>query len=139
MSKKPWGSIFNQGKDLLHLEPPSEHTAKVGMDANLLAWLKDGMLLTAARLPADAPLDSGEIARNLPQGWDYEHFFGTGNAPAKLRALPPGLLRQTSAKSAVIALPQTATPAQQLVLTGLSLLVISGLLLLLRGRRHGHA
>ena len=27
--------------------------------------------------PADAPLDSGEIARNLPQGWDYEHVFGT--------------------------------------------------------------
>ena len=30
------------------------------MDANLLAWLRDGVLLTAARLPADASFDGVE-------------------------------------------------------------------------------
>lgn len=60
LSKTPWDSIFDEGGGLLRLEPPTEHAAKVGMDANLLAWLKDGVLLTAARLPADSPLDGVE-------------------------------------------------------------------------------
>ncbi|MHA1564260.1 MAG: marine proteobacterial sortase target protein [Alphaproteobacteria bacterium] len=86
--------------------------------------------------PANVPLDSEEIARNLPEGWDYEGIFGAGNGPAKMRAMPPGLLHRTSA-GASIALPQTATPAQQMILVSLVLFAFAGLLLLW-GRRHGH-
>jgi Ca-activated chloride channel family protein len=95
--------------------------------------------------PPEADLEVREIPRNLPEGWSWEHVFGTDQPPLELRKLSPSLMHKINAVGApasqAIGLPQTATPAQLQALTGLALLGL-GLLLLLalrRGRRAGAA
>ncbi|MCH7795605.1 MAG: hypothetical protein IH900_10775, partial [Proteobacteria bacterium] len=49
--------------------------------------------------PPEKPLESREIERNLPAGWDYAHVFGqaSAEAPMKMRTLTPGLMRKIKA------------------------------------------
>ena len=85
--------------------------------------------------PRGEGLKSGEIERNLPAGWSYEHVFGADAAKMKLRQMPPGLLRKTSTGTTAIGLPQTASPATLKALIGLGLLLTGIVLLLVLRRR----
>ena len=62
------------------------------------------------RPPAD-PLQQHAVPTHLPKGWDYGRVFG--------------------------ALPQTGTASPRQVVTGLSLLLLTGLLWWRGGRRKG--
>jgi Ca-activated chloride channel family protein len=110
---------------------------------------------TPAR-PEDARLGGGAMPTNLPKGWSYDALFGEAAPPARgvspirhaaapAAAPAPSLLSQTvadrfqaqqaAASRAMagatpagqpIALPQTATPAALLMLTGAMLLGLAG-------------
>ena len=77
---------------------------------------------TPAR-PVDAPLTTGPVPTNMPDGWSREKVLGpTGAVP--VRAVPVRLgpdLRHVNAR-----LPQTATPALLHLLTGLVALLLAG-------------
>ncbi|MCH8809075.1 MAG: VWA domain-containing protein, partial [Proteobacteria bacterium] len=99
--------------------------------------------------PPEKPLESREIERNLPAGWDYAHVFGADRPGMIMRTLTPGLMRKIKAVGQPggqpggqpVGLPQTATPAELRSLVGLGLVSL-GLVLLLwvrRGRRAGAA
>ncbi|HMA13220.1 MAG TPA: hypothetical protein VKP12_00445, partial [Kiloniellaceae bacterium] len=115
----------------------------------------------AVARPDGQALQSGEIARDLPAGWDAEKVFGeqaagTG-APAlrahqdiwepaemRLRALPAPLLQQAEASDGqAVILPQTATALERMALLGGIYLAMAALLVLLvlrrryRGARRG--
>ncbi|HMB74764.1 MAG TPA: marine proteobacterial sortase target protein, partial [Kiloniellaceae bacterium] len=60
--------------------------------------------------PKDAGMASGQIERNLPAGWSYEHVFGEAAKHMQLRKMPAGL-QKTQAGQA-IGLPRGATPAR---------------------------
>lgn len=85
--------------------------------------------------PKDEPLDSQEIARNLPHGTDYAHFFGEASKSMKLRSLPQPVLQKANAGGVSIGLPQTATPAELMAWVGLASLLVSLLLLLILQQR----
>ena len=95
--------------------------------------------------PLEAGLETLEIPRNLPEGWSWEHVFGSDQPPLKLRGLSPGLMHKINALAAPagqpVDLPQTATPAQLQALAGAALVGLGLLLLftLRRGRRAGAA
>jgi len=95
--------------------------------------------------PPEAGLEVREIPRNLPEGWSWEHVFGTEQPPLELRKLSPDLMHKINAmgqpRSQAIGLPQTATPAQLQALIGLGLVGLGLVLLfvLRRGRRAGAA
>ncbi len=120
----------------LHHELVTRYTSLVAID-------------TRPGRPPEAGLQTLEIPRNLPEGWSWEHVFGTEQPPFRMRELSPGLMRKINAVGApadqgagqsgaqTIGLPQTATPAQLQALIGAALLGL-GLLLMLalrRGRR----
>jgi Ca-activated chloride channel family protein len=84
--------------------------------------------------PRDADLESAEVARNLPKGMDYEHVFGKLGETMQLRSLPAPLMQKAAAGSRAIALPQTATPASWLALSGLVFLLLAAALLIATGR-----
>ena len=95
--------------------------------------------------PLEAGHETIEIPRNLPEGWSWEHVFGSDQPPLRMRELSPGLMHKINALGTpvwqAVGLPQTATPAQLRALIGIAL-IGSGLLLLLalrRGRRAGAA
>ncbi len=99
--------------------------------------------------PPETPLESREIERNLPAGWDYAHVFGADKPEMKMRTLTPGLMRKIKAVGQPgaqpvgqpVGLPQGATAAGLQTLVGLALVSL-GLVLLLwirRGRRAGAA
>lgn len=85
--------------------------------------------------PGDTPMQSHEIERNLPHGWDFAHVFGELQRDMQPRALPPSLLRKASGPTGAIALPQTATPAPLHALIGLAALGLGITVLLLMRRR----
>ncbi len=99
--------------------------------------------------PPEAGLEVREIPRNLPEGWSWEHVFGTDQPPLEMRALSPGLMHKINAVAApagqpgarAIGLPQTATPAEIQALAGVTLLGLGLFLLFIlrRGRRAGAA
>ncbi len=68
--------------------------------------------VTPAR-PEAAPLEGGTMPTNLPKGWDYAAVFGTNT----------------------LGLPQTATPAALLMITGAALLAMAGFILVVARRR----
>ena len=112
----------------LHHELVTRYTSLVAIDTR------------PGRSP-EAGLETLEIPRNLPEGWSWEHVFGTEQPPFRMRELSPGLMRKINAVGQMdgqaIGLPQTATPAQLQALIGAALLGL-GLLLMLalrRGRR----
>jgi len=116
----------------LHHELVTRYTSLVAID-------------TRPGRPPETGLETLEIPRNLPEGWSWEHVFGTDQPPLKLRRLSPDLMHKINAVGApanpanaqAIGLPQTATPAQLQALIG-AVLVALGLLLMLalrRGRR----
>ncbi len=112
----------------LHHELVTRYTSLVAID-------------TRPGRPPEAGLETLEIPRNLPEGWSWEHVFGTEQPPFRMRELSPGLMRKINAVGQMdgqaIGLPQTATPAQLQALIGAALLGL-GLLLMLalrRGRR----
>ena len=119
----------------LHHELVTRYTSLVAID-------------TRPGRPPETGLETLEIPRNLPEGWSWEHVFGTEQPPFRMRELSPGLMRKINAVGAptgrgngrgaqAIGLPQTATPAQLQALIGAALLGL-GLLLMLalrRGRR----
>jgi len=80
--------------------------------------------------PRDADLESREVPRNLPAGWDYAKVFGPGAAEMKLRGLPADLMQRINAAGEPIDLPQTATPALLQALIGSALLLFGALLIL---------
>ena len=84
--------------------------------------------------PADAPLASREVPRELPEGWDYGKVFGAAQEVMDLRSLPAPLLREASLQSRAISLPQTATPALEKAMIGLGLISLGGFFLLVAGR-----
>ena len=124
----------------LHHELVTRYTSLVAID-------------TRPGRPPEAGLETLEIPRNLPEGWSWEHVFGTEQPPFRMRELSPGLMRKINAVGAptgqgagqsgarAIGLPQTATPAQLQALIGATLLGLGlglGLILMLalrRGRR----
>ena len=80
--------------------------------------------------PDSERLKSGEVARNLPHGWDYERVFGPQGGSMELRQMPPDLLRKAGFGGQPVALPQTATSAGLQAVIGV-LLVLGGLLMIL--------
>lgn len=70
--------------------------------------------------PADAPLLRSDLPLNLPAGWDFDALFnrkaatGNGDAPA-----------DPEQQIAQLDLPQTATDAPMLILTGLGLMILA--------------
>lgn len=75
---------------------------------------------------------SGQIERNLPAGWSFEHVFGEAAKHMNLKSVPAPLLKQSASES--IALPRGATPARLQLLTG-SLALLVAILLILIARR----
>ena len=84
--------------------------------------------------PDATALKRREVARNMPLGMDYDHVFGALGETMELRALPAPLLRKAAAGGRDIALPQTATQATWLALSGLILLLLGMALLIATGR-----
>ncbi len=85
--------------------------------------------------PADEPIESAEIARNLPHGMDYERIFGAeAFGPGGMAPVPEGVLQRVGFGQ-VIALPATATPAPALVVAGAVLLILGMIVLLALRRR----
>ncbi|MPZ08721.1 MAG: marine proteobacterial sortase target protein [Kiloniellaceae bacterium] len=106
----------------------------------------------AVARPQGENLQSEEIARDLPAGWDAGKVFGhpgTAESPApastEMRqwALPAPLLqRAAAADGQAITLPQTATPAERMAILGGAYLLLGLLLVLLVLRRQcrtGHS
>lgn len=104
----------------------------------------------AVARPEGETLESEEIARDLPAGWDAGKVFGEQAtrgttlpgpadrpAPSEMRwrTLPAPLLQQASAGGQAVTLPQTATPAGRMALLGGLYLVTALLLILLVLRR----
>jgi Ca-activated chloride channel family protein len=104
----------------------------------------------AVARPQGENLQSEEIARDLPAGWDAGKVFGEqatrgsalpgpANAPApsemRWRTLPAPLLQQASADGQAVTLPQTATPAGRMAILGGAYLLLGLLLVLLVLRR----
>ncbi len=98
--------------------------------------------------PEGEALETEEIARDLPDGWDAGKVFGAQAemptpAPIKMRsfALPAPLLQQAKASAAgrSVNLPQTATPAERMAIVGSAylLLALALMLLVLRRLRRG--
>ncbi|MGF1629986.1 MAG: marine proteobacterial sortase target protein [Kiloniellaceae bacterium] len=95
--------------------------------------------------PEGERLQSEEIARDLPAGFDAEMIFGhpgTARTPApapaemRQRALPAPLLQQAAAANGqTVTLPQTATAAERMAILGGFYLVMALLLILLVLRR----
>jgi LPXTG-motif cell wall-anchored protein len=65
---------------------------------------------------------------------DYEKIFGAAEKTMPLRRLPAPLLHEAAARGVGVGLPQTATPAQVLALSGLSLLLLGLVFLIAVGR-----
>jgi len=113
----------------------------------------------AVARPDGETLQSEEIARDLPAGWDAEKVFGEqvpagsverssvlrGPAGAqqdlwepvemRARSLPAPLLQQAAADGQSVTLPQTATPAERMAILGGFYLMLAALLILLVLRR----
>ena len=112
---------------------------------------------TPAR-PESAPLAGGQMPTNLPKGWSFDALYGEAAPPRRDLSPPrhagapaPSLLRQVAADrlqaqqaaaagpatptTQAIALPQTATPALLLVLTGAMLLSVAGFIAYAARRR----
>jgi Ca-activated chloride channel family protein len=105
--------------------------------------LKHGLVTTYTSLvavdlvkarPEGEPLEGAEVPRNLPHGMDYEKIFGAAEKTMPLRRLPAPLLHEAAARGVGVGLPQTATPAQVLALSGLSLLLLGLVFLIAVGR-----
>ncbi len=62
-----WEGILDVGNGVLQLDPPKDKSAKVGMDADLLAWVKDDLLFTQMVQPSMGPLLDGVAAGDLAQ------------------------------------------------------------------------
>jgi Ca-activated chloride channel family protein len=84
--------------------------------------------------PNRDPLDSVEVPRNLPHGMDYEKIFGAAEKTMPLRSLPAPLLQEAAARGVGIGLPQTATPAEVLALSGLTCLLLGLVFVIAVGR-----
>ncbi len=94
--------------------------------------------------PQDEPLQSEEIERNLPAGWDAGKVFGeqpgetepaTEGPLLRQQALPAPLLQAIEADGEAVLLPQGATPAERMLIVGLAYLLLGlGLLALIRYR-----
>jgi len=92
--------------------------------------------------PQGADLQSREVPRNLPAGWDYAKVFGPEPTEMKLRRLPPDLMQRINAVGQPVTLPQTATPALLQAMIGSALLLFGALLVLwwrLTDHPAGHA
>jgi Ca-activated chloride channel family protein len=93
--------------------------------------------------PKDAALESHEMPRDLPHGWDADAVFGSGAAegepgpaaaPMELRrlVLPAPLMQRVRADSgAAVTLPSTATPAERMAILGGAYILLGFLLILL--------
>jgi Ca-activated chloride channel family protein len=112
----------------------SSHTSLVAVDETVVR-------------DADETLHTGEVARDLPEGWDYGKVMGeaAGGDPTALdpTALPApdSLMRRIALPSGLQAhgqrLPATATPAELHMIFGGALLLLAVLSLLI-GRRLGN-
>jgi Ca-activated chloride channel homolog len=84
--------------------------------------------------PETEPLNQAEIARNLPDGMNFDKVFGArAVGPAGMAPVPQQAL-QSAAFRKNIGLPVTATPATQMAITG-GLAMICALLLIVVLRR----
>jgi Ca-activated chloride channel family protein len=88
---------------------------------------------TRAR-PEGESLDSTEVPRNLPHGMDHDKVFGTAAKAMPLRSLPAPLMQEAKAQGLSVGLPQTATPAEVLALSGLGFLLLGLVFLIAVGR-----
>ncbi|MDH3917008.1 MAG: marine proteobacterial sortase target protein [Rhodospirillales bacterium] len=84
--------------------------------------------------PEGEPLDRTEVPRNLPHGMDYDKVFGAAEKTMPLRSLPAPFMREAAARGAGVGLPQTATPAEVLALSGLGFLLLGLVFLIAVGR-----
>ncbi len=84
--------------------------------------------------PRDETLTGAELPRNLPHGMTYEKVFGPADHSMPMRRLPPSLLRDAAFRGDSIGLPQTATSAEALALSGLMLLLLGLAVLIALGR-----
>jgi Ca-activated chloride channel family protein len=82
--------------------------------------------------PAGEKLTRADVPLNLPAGWDYDSVFGNDNPAVEQRDVQLGftqlaLLQKPAAVPAQqqVMLPQTATPAELLILIAGFLLVLS--------------
>ncbi|WP_193367471.1 marine proteobacterial sortase target protein [Pelagibius marinus] len=116
----------------------------------------------AVARPRDENLNSTEIPRDLPHGWDAEKVFGEtilrnieGPSPSeepaagaplqapqemRSRALPDYFLQQAKAADGqLVTLPQTATPAERMAIIGGAYLfmALALIVLVLRRRKQG--
>ncbi|WP_299624914.1 marine proteobacterial sortase target protein [Pelagibius sp.] len=97
----------------------------------------------AVARPDDAPLSSEEIPRDLPAGWDAGKVFGDSASQDQSAALrrhalasAPALFALQGFQDQAVTLPQTATPAERMVIIGGAYLLFGlGLLLLVLFRR----
>jgi Ca-activated chloride channel family protein len=81
--------------------------------------------------PADAPLESGHVPLNLPDGWDFDKVFGETHTPREQSAsiIPVGLLASLTVSAgspsavapedAGLVLPQGGTDATLMLIVGL--------------------
>ncbi len=76
--------------------------------------------------PASEALTSGEIERNLPAGWDWNHVFGEMRQTMELTPLPQSLMHKISGDA--ITLPKGATGAPFMI--GLGTLSLLGAIFL---------
>ncbi|MBO6781757.1 MAG: marine proteobacterial sortase target protein [Alphaproteobacteria bacterium] len=84
--------------------------------------------------PDNEDLVTGEIERNLPDGMNFEKVFGKQAMGPSGMAPVAADMAQSAAFRQAVGLPNTATPAQRMALTG-GLALLAALLLLLFARR----
>jgi len=92
--------------------------------------------------PEGEEMETEEIARDLPHGWDAGKVFGEqavvpAPAPTQLRqrALPAPLLQRAKTAGRAVSLPQTATPAERMAIVGSAYILLALALILLIVRR----
>ncbi|HEX2114191.1 MAG TPA: marine proteobacterial sortase target protein, partial [Alphaproteobacteria bacterium] len=99
--------------------------------------------------PVETPVVRGEVPTNLPDGWVYESVFGSKRAAAPGSAQyavaragnagtasAPVLADQGLTQNPIV-LPQTATPAELKLITGLLAMLVAIALLVWQFRRGG--
>jgi hypothetical protein len=65
---------------------------------------------------------------------DHDKVFGTAAKAMPLRSLPAPLMQEAAARGVSVGLPQTATPAEVLALSGLGFLLFGLVVLIAVGR-----
>lgn len=87
--------------------------------------------------PADEPLFTRDIARNLPDGWNFEKLFGAAprQTASPAQAQKASLMRSPSVGGASVTLPAGATDGPLQIALGIAALIAAAGMSLIWGRR----